>query len=133
MSVQVAPVAVNTSLTFFLSLPPSLNHMYTTVNGNRVKSAEARIYAVEVGLAVRTMNRGVAKLAIDPTKSLLKIDIVFHFETLFRRDIDGGIKALQDSVCKALDINDNRVVDLHVYKVADRDSPHAAVTVTVLP
>ena len=36
-----------------------------------------------------------------------------------RRDLDGGLKITQDALCEALEINDNRVVDIHLVKRID--------------
>ncbi len=43
--------------------------------------------------------------------------IDFFFETPQRRDLDGGLKIAQDAICTALEVNDNRVVDIHLVDI----------------
>lgn len=46
----------------------------------------------------------------------MSIQIHFYYSTLWRKDIDGGIKATQDAIFKYLELNDNRVTDMRVKK-----------------
>ena len=54
--------------------------------------------------------------------------IHFYFRTLLRRDLDGGLKIAQDALCEAMGINDNRVVEIHLYKALDWESPRLDCT-----
>ena len=65
---------------------------------------------------VATLRQGFMGLFID-----------FYFETPRRRDLDGGLKITQDAICDALDVNDNRVVDVHLVKRIDPLRPHIEV------
>lgn len=53
----------------------------------------------------------------------LIIKMTFYFPTLWKRDVDGGGKHVQDAVCKHLGIKDNLIVKAVVEKYADRDNP----------
>ena len=56
----------------------------------------------------------------------------FYFETPLRRDLDGGLKITQDSICTSLGINDNRVVDIHLVKRIDPLHPRLEVELEAL-
>ncbi|MYA28923.1 MAG: RusA family crossover junction endodeoxyribonuclease [Nitrospira sp. SB0666_bin_27] len=53
----------------------------------------------------------------------MTLTIHFYFPTLLRRDIDGGLKIAQDALCEAMNLNDNRIMEIHLYKTLDRDNP----------
>lgn len=53
----------------------------------------------------------------------LALSIHFYFTSPLRRDVDGGLKIAQDALCEALGINDNRVLEIHLYKHRDRAHP----------
>jgi crossover junction endodeoxyribonuclease RusA len=63
----------------------------------------------------------------------LSLFLDFFFETPLRRDLDGGLKILQDTICEALVINDNRVVDIHLVKRCDPLNPRVEVQLEALP
>jgi crossover junction endodeoxyribonuclease RusA len=101
-------------------MPPSINHQYATVNGRRILSALARRYKQEVG------RRVLVALARSPhreellnrlNRAYLSLSIRFLLAAPLRRDLDGGIKITQDALCEALGLNDNRVFEIHVYKI----------------
>jgi crossover junction endodeoxyribonuclease RusA len=50
-----------------------------------------------------------------------------------RRDLDGGLKIAQDAICAGLETDDRRVVDIHLVKRTDRDSPRIEVEMEALP
>ena len=54
----------------------------------------------------------------------LVLSIWFYFRSALRRDLDGGLKITQDAICEALELNDNRVVEIHLHKRTDRKEPH---------
>jgi len=58
--------------------------------------------------------------------------IDFFFETPMRRDLDGGLKIAQDAICTALEVNDNRVVDIHLVKRIDPLNPRIEIELEVL-
>ncbi|MCP9450537.1 MAG: RusA family crossover junction endodeoxyribonuclease [Nitrospira sp.] len=116
-----------------LPVPPSINHQYATVNGRRLLSSAGRSYKAHVSRHIWIA------LAQSPARaSLLKrfqstplaLSIHFYFTTPLRRDVDGGLKITQDAVCEGLGINDNRIVETHLYKRIDKLNPRIEVRLT---
>jgi len=100
------------------------------VKGRRVLSAEGRSYKQLVGQHV------LIALAKNPDRDRLRtllqsqdlvLSIWFYFSSSLRRDLDGGLKITQDAICEALEVNDNRVVEIHLHKGIDKLSPHIDV------
>ena len=127
------------TLSLTLPLPPSINKQYATVNGRRVLSATGRCYKQTIGQFVMTtlaahssQGRAFLHAAHD---HYLSLTIHFYFSTLLRRDLDGGLKIAQDALCEAMRLNDNRILELHLYKSFDRDHPRleCALTLTTPP
>ena len=122
-------------LTLSLPVPPSINHQYATVNGRRLLSAAGRQYKSAVGQQV------LIALARSPHREPLlrtlrandlALSIRFYFASPLRRDVDGGLKIAQDALCEALGLNDNRVVEIHLYKSRDAHHPHIEMTLGAL-
>jgi len=116
---------------FTLPIPPSINSQYATVNGRRVLSSTGRRYKSTIAQIL------LSTLAQSPYRSTflnaaqshyLSLTIHFYFPTLLRRDLDGGLKIAQDAVCEAMGINDNRVMEIHLYKALDRKLPRLDCT-----
>jgi crossover junction endodeoxyribonuclease RusA len=116
-----------------LPVPPSINHQYATVNGRRLLSAAGRSYKALVGQQI------VLALARSPYRhALLKIlraedlalSIRFYFTSRLRRDVDGGLKIAQDALCEGLGINDNRIVETHLYKNLDKLNPRIEIVLS---
>ncbi len=59
--------------------------------------------------------------------------IFWFFFQRSSRDIDNGIKVLQDAVYRWLEVDDKRVIEAHQYKRIDRRNPHAAVIIRLAP
>lgn len=125
-----------TSLSVTLPVPPSINHQYATVNGRRVLSAVGRGYKAQVAQHI------LLALAQSPHKGSLHhslgagplaLSIRFHFVSPLRRDVDGGLKIAQDALCEALGLNDNRIVEIHLYKEQDSANPRIEITLCTLP
>jgi len=53
----------------------------------------------------------------------LSLSLRFHFKTALRRDLDGGLKIAQDAICQAIDLNDNRITEIHLHKDLDSVRP----------
>lgn len=118
-----------------LPMPPGVNNQYVTVNGRRVLSQEARRYKQSVLKALRrSRDDGTISdaLVAAAQKGYLALFIDFYFETPLRRDLDGGLKIAQDTICTALEVNDNRVVDIHLVKRIDPLRPRIEVELEVL-
>ncbi len=115
-----------------LPIPPSINRQYATVNGRRVLSATGRRYKQTIGQLL--MTTGATSSAKWDTflhtaqEQYLTLTIYFYFPTLLRRDLDGGLKIAQDALCEAMSLNDNRIIEIHLYKSLDRDNPRLECT-----
>ena len=113
--------------------PPSINHQYSTVRGRRVLSSAGRIYKQQAGqqlwLALsqsphkRTL---MQRLRTEP----LALSIRFYFTSPLRRDVDGGLKIAQDALCEGIGLNDNRIVETHLYKEVDRTAPRIRIVLS---
>ena len=116
-----------------LPIPPSVNHQYATVNGRRLLSAKGRAFKVSVGQQIlvalaQSPHRGTLSQTLQ--QASLPFDPVLLCLAL-RRDTDGGLKIAQDALCEGLGLNDNRVVETHLYKSQDRDNPRMEIQLSV--
>jgi len=115
-----------------LPLPPSINEQYATVDGHRVSTVVARRFKQQVRDIIRTLERqGILsdELRTAFQQNYLALFLDFYFTSPLKRDLDGGLKITQDSLCTALGINDNRVVDIHLSKHIDPLHPHLYVEI----
>jgi crossover junction endodeoxyribonuclease RusA len=62
----------------------------------------------------------------------LALSIRFYFTSALRRDVDGGLKIAQDALCEGLGINDNRIVETHLYKNVDKTNPRIEVLLSTI-
>ena len=118
-----------------LPIPPSINHQYATVNGRRILSSAGRSYKSTVGHQVLiALGRSPYKESLLRTLrgSDLTLSIHFYFASPLRRDVDGGLKIAQDALCEALGLNDNRIVEIHLYKSRDADQPRIEMALSAL-
>ena len=121
------------AVTLTLPVPPSVNHQYATVNGRRLISSAGRAYKAQVGQLVwlkLAQSAHRAALLARLQSEWLALSIRFYFTTALRRDVDGGLKIAQDALCEGLGINDNRIVEIHLYKYIDKDNPRIEVRLT---
>ena len=138
LSAGASPRATNFSLTgnalsMTLPIPPSINRQYATVNGRRVLSATGRRYKGTIGqlfMAAASSSEWHAFLRA-AEEHWLALTIHFYFPTLLRRDLDGGLKIAQDALCEAMSLNDNRIMEIHLYKTLDRDNPRLECTLAL--
>ncbi len=139
---------------FILPLPPSINHQYTERDGRWVLSREARHYKTHLQKAFKRL-KAAGKLQLKPLdislpslfsdhetqhlapRSLpelfLRLRLEFFFKTAQRRDLDNGLKIVQDLVCEALGVDDRNVVAVELVKRVDPQNPRLEVTVSALP
>jgi crossover junction endodeoxyribonuclease RusA len=117
-------------LTLTLPIPPSVNDQYVIVKGRRHRSAALRrfrkqveTYVAEHGIAEQIS----ATLRRRSNPSYLAVYADFFFGAQHTRDIDSGLKALLDALCSPLQINDNRVVDIHLTKRTTTRQPYTLV------
>lgn len=114
--------AAPATLKLTLPLPPSVNNQYVTVGKRRVLSQPAKAFNRDVGKVIERYRRdGMVTPAIETAfgKAMLGVYLTFYFETPMRRDLDGGLKIALDALCRALDLDDRTVVDLHLTKQID--------------
>ena len=121
------------ALSITLPIPPSINRQYATVNGRRVLSATGRRYKGAIGqlLMVAASSSDWHAFLRKAQEHGLALTIRFHFPTLLRRDLDGGLKIAQDALCEAMSLNDNRIMEIHLYKTLDRDNPRLECTLSL--
>jgi crossover junction endodeoxyribonuclease RusA len=132
------PAQTNASefaLSITLPIPPSINHQYATVNGRRLLSSEGRAYKARVSQLVwlnvtQSPNHSVLRSGLQ--SATLALSIRFYFTSALRRDVDGGLKIAQDALCQGLGINDNRIVETHLYKHVDKTNPRIEVSLTTV-
>lgn len=62
----------------------------------------------------------------------LSVHLIFYFPTMWKRDVDGGIKAAVDATFKYLGLNDNLVVCLSAEKRVDAGEPRVEVEVSCI-
>ncbi|HYK85834.1 MAG TPA: RusA family crossover junction endodeoxyribonuclease [Ktedonobacteraceae bacterium] len=130
------PASKNALLRLTLPLPPGINEQYATVNGRRVSTMVARRFKQQVRDTLRSLERqGVLHEQLRATlrQHYLALFLDFYFATPLKRDLDGGLKITQDALCEGLDINDNRVVDIHLTKHIDPLHPHLYVELEAIP
>ena len=123
-------------LTITLPVPPSINHQYASVNGRRVLSSTGRAYKALVGQLIwlaLTQSPSTHSLRNRLQAGPLAFSIRFFFATSLRRDLDGGLKIAQDAVCEGLGVNDNRIIETHLYKHVDKADPRIEVSLSCLP
>jgi crossover junction endodeoxyribonuclease RusA len=118
-----------------LPLPPSINSQYVTVGRRRVLSKEAKTFKSDVKKLIgnlRTAGKIPVQLEAELQNSLLGVYLTFHFETPFRRDLDGGLKIALDSLAEALGFDDRMVVDLHLVKQMDTLNPRLELEIETI-
>ena len=131
MSKNQAPATLKLNL----PLPPSINTQYSTVNGRRVLSEVARHWKREVEKRIRLIEERdiLTDSMLDAfSRNHLSFFLDFYFATPHRRDLDGGLKITLDAICVALNLNDNRVVDIHLIKKIDPLNPRLEVTMEAI-
>lgn len=93
-------------------LPPTVNHMYrSTGGGRRALTDEALTFR---GLVAATLH-GQPK---PPEKSELVLSVWLTYGNKRRQDADNRLKALSDALALALNYDDCRVMEWHVYAEA---------------
>jgi crossover junction endodeoxyribonuclease RusA len=109
------------ALRLALPLPPGVNNQYVTVGKRRVLSKTAQTFRRDVAALIRERQ---TRENLDPWLATLRdqpfaCDLVFYFETPFKRDLDGGLKIALDAVCECLGLDDRYIVALTLEKRID--------------
>jgi len=113
-----------------LPLPPGVNNQYVTVGKRRVLSKQARAFHRDTAAVVNDLrSRGAIDddWLTDLREQPLACDLVFYFETPFRRDLDGGLKITLDAICTLLDLDDRYIVSLTLEKRLDPLYPRVEI------
>jgi crossover junction endodeoxyribonuclease RusA len=121
-------------LLLILPIPPSINHQYATVNGRRLLSSAGRAYKTQVGQQIwvaLAQSPARASLMNRLQSGSLALSIRFFFTSALRRDVDGGLKIAQDALCEGLGLNDNRIIETHLYKNVDKTHPRIEVSLSL--
>ena len=137
-------------LRFILPLPPSVNHQYYLRNGLLTLSNDAQAYKRSLVKALSKMKAN-GKLSIASTylvghyqqsemegwqklrcKRLLSMRYEFFLRSIGARDLDNGVKLVQDAICEALGIDDRDVVEIYMAKRVDKENPRLVVTMKFL-
>lgn len=122
---------------FVLPLPPGINHQYVTLkNGRRALSKDSQKWkqVAKQELEVLRFDGRISEGFLKALKTgYASLFLDFYFESPLKRDLDGGLKILQDTICETLEMNDNRVVDIHLVKRMDPLRPRVEVQLEALP
>jgi hypothetical protein len=126
-----------------LPLPPSVNKSFnirnmTTKQGKQAHALMAtkalKDFKEEAYYKLKNVQRNdVVIEAIKASKIKIPLAwcLTFYFDTLWRRDASGAIKAAEDAAFDEIGINDNRVVRFSGEKHADRDNPRCEIAISV--
>jgi crossover junction endodeoxyribonuclease RusA len=117
-------------LAFTLPMAPSVNSQYVIVKGRRHRSAALRRFRAQVKAYAeehRLIEHIPATLRAKSNPSYLAVYADFFFAARGSRDVDSGLKALLDALCAPLQINDNRIVDIHITKRLAAGKPYTLV------
>jgi crossover junction endodeoxyribonuclease RusA len=130
---SLSAILTTERLLITLPLPPSVNHQYATVNGRRLLSSAGRAYKAHVGQQLwvaLSQSPARAELVHRLQSGPLALSIRFFFTSALRRDVDGGLKIAQDALCQGLGLNDNRIIETHLYKEVDKVHPRMEVSLS---
>jgi crossover junction endodeoxyribonuclease RusA len=124
------------TLRFTLPLPPSFNQQYFTHTGRHVLTPWSRRYRDAVAYRLLDMHwddRLSDAFLAAAARQQLSLLLRFFFETPLRRDLDSGLKIVQDAVVtRGLGVDDSRVVDLRLLKQIDPLRPRVEVEVDLI-
>lgn len=141
ISIETLPI-----LQVTLPLPPGINASYKTVNfkthdGRIVRrpgaTPELEAFKQEAHFKLCQQKSmfdwgTIYALQKSKDKTPLAITIDFYYRTQWKRDIDGGEKAVIDAVFDCIGINDNLIIDKHTRKLVDRDRQRCEVSLYIL-
>jgi|SRR5215471_19243654 len=119
-----------------LPLPPSINEQYyTDTHGYRKLSPVALRYKAEVKKTLLNLEQQgiLSESFLKRVRTCyLALYIECYFSTPLQRDLDNGLKIMQDTICKGLGANDNRVVEIHLSKRIRPQDPHVYLEIDTL-
>lgn len=117
-----------------LPLPPGINASYKTGRGKFYGSPELAHFKQEAHAQLYMQKdlfdwMAIAVIQKSKHKTPLAASIDFYYPTLWKRDIDGGEKAVIDALFECIGLNDNLIVDKHTRKLVDRGNPRCEIRV----
>ena len=113
-------------ITLRLPFPESTNHLYATVHGRRILSAQGKAYKEEVGWLVRSAWGGQPAL-----RGSVALAFEVHCPDRRRRDLDNLLKIMQDGLQEGgAFLNDAQVDDLHIMRGAPEKPGYVVATIT---
>jgi len=126
-----------------MPLPPGINQSYKVVCVpvrrrivHRIgPTPELEQFKQEAAYTLKKSYLDKATLQIVQTarkKTPLVVTLTFFFSTLWKRDVDGGIKAAMDAAFKHIGLNDNLVVEVNTKKRVDADNPRCEIVVMLV-
>jgi crossover junction endodeoxyribonuclease RusA len=113
-----------------------VNNQYVTVGRRRVLSPGAKSFRRG---AAAVMRQAFDQGRIDEEwlsgvrGQPLACDLVFYFETPFKRDLDGGLKITLDALFDALQLDDRHIVSLTLEKRIAPLQPRVEVELGAIP
>jgi Holliday junction resolvase RusA-like endonuclease len=110
-------------------VPLSSNGMYKNTRRGRALTTEAKAWKAGVTADVKNIinERGLDFRHL--AKKPLRAKYIFFVPELYRADIDGYVKALQDSTMKAMSLDDRYIVSSSQDKVLDKKRPRFQVEI----
>lgn len=124
------------TLSFTLPLPPSFNQQYFTHRGRHVLTPWSRRYRDTVAHRLLDMHwhdQLSDSFLAAARRGYLSLLLRYYFETPLRRDLDGGLKIVQDAVVtRGLGVDDTRVVDVRLLKQIDPLRPRVEVSIDLV-
>ena len=133
----IPPALIRPFLSGTLPLPPGVNRSYKPGSGRHpiVGTPALRQFKADAALLLSQSYHDwpqIEALRTSRRKTPLRMDIIFYFESLWRSDIDGKVKAVMDAVFCHLELNDVLVVEMPVFKKADPRNPRVEFEVCCL-
>jgi len=104
-----------------LPVPPSAGLYWRLARGRIVKTAAARAY--QQGVKLRALAQGCR-----PISGPLAVTVQW-FRAARRGDLDNQLKVVLDALQGAAYRNDNQIVELHAYRLEDRQNPRLQIAI----
>ncbi len=104
-----------------LPYPPSLNRLYRVVRGRPILSREAREYRAQV-------QAHLVSIGYEATRSPVAVS-VWLYRPRRSGDVDNTLKALLDACNGFLWRDDSQLLELHVYRLDDKESPRVELLI----
>jgi Holliday junction resolvase RusA-like endonuclease len=121
-----------------LPLPPGINHSYKIVRIGKAHrlaatpelkafkdEARLRLYQQDAQLDWPT----ISAIRASKNKIALQATITFFLSTLWKTDVDAGIKAVIDASFDYMSLNDNLLVYLVTKKRTDAENPRCEIVI----